>query len=301
LQCRLQKLIVGLGAVVLIAAVGCAQSSVEPVRFATTRGSPNAMMHQGSLLDVFETAPFRVVQNGINKELGRPTQFMVLKPEQIHAHLASGHIQFAFIDEGDEKEVLAEDAGVVIAKPAFRESAPTSTGLFVVARDSELKDLSELKGKRVAFGPPNHPALHWKALEVIEAAGVDEKELAKQVLPIPGSSQHHANSLEAAKAALFKVEADVGVVEEAEFMRWPESGGNVLAGALSISISQDQLKVIGRTDPVLLFPSGVVVASREADPELVEKVRDYLTEKVAKEHRITEPLGLVRYAAANAP
>lgn len=299
-QERHRTAFIGLGLTVLMAGLGCSQTAEGPVRFATTRGSPDAMVRQGSLsiLEIFETAPFRVVQNGVTEAVGRPTQFMVLQPKQIHAHLLSGRVQFAFIDEGDEDQVLADDAGVVIAKPVFQERAPSSTGLFVVAVDSPLADLAELKGKRVAFGPANHPVLHWAALAELEAAGVEEDDLAKQLLPIPGSLQHHINSLESAKAALFKVEADVGVVDEDDFMSWPETGGNILAGALSISIARDQLKVIGRTDPVLLFPSGSVVASRHADPELVAKVRQYLTDKVAKDGRITKPLHLVQYAAA---
>jgi ABC-type phosphate/phosphonate transport system substrate-binding protein len=291
-----QECVFGLGAAALIAAGGCAQSK-EPVRFATTRGACEPMVLQGTILEIFETAPFRVVRNGVSKSVGRPTQFMCLKPDQIHTHLASGHVQFAFIDQGDEAEVLADDAGVIIATPQFKESAPQDVGLFVVAADSDIEDLSQLRGKRVAFGPPNHPVLHWAALDAIKQAGVEEDDLAKQMLPIPGSLQYHLSSIDSAKAALFKIEADVAVVDEEEYMKWPETGGNVVAGALSISIARDQLKVIGRTEPVMLFPSGPVVASREADPDLVEKVRDYLLDDVAKERRITNPLKLIHYVA----
>jgi ABC-type phosphate/phosphonate transport system substrate-binding protein len=292
---RPRTVVWGLGAAILTVVTGCADSSLAPVRFATTRGSPDSMLLQGSLLEIFETAPFRVVQHGIGRSIGQRTQFMVLVPAQIHAHLASGYIQFAFVDEGDDEDVLADDVGVIIAKPVFAGPPPTCTGLFVVPEDSAMQSLSDLKGKRIAFGPPNHPALHWAALGALKAQGVTEEDLAKQLLPIPGSLQFHLNSLEAAKAALLKIEADAAVVDEAEFMRWPESGGNLLTSALSISISRDQLKVIGRTEPVAMFPSGPVVASHKADSALVAKVQDYLTQKLPQDRRITKPLGLVKY------
>jgi ABC-type phosphate/phosphonate transport system substrate-binding protein len=295
---RLHRLLLG---VLLPVVIGCAESPLEPVRFATTRGAPESLFDpfhlQGSWLDAFAAAPFSELQRGLSSAIGRPTQFETLQPFQIHAHLATGRVQFAFVDADDENEVVADGAGKVIARPVFAQEAPTCTALFVVPKDSPIKDLSELKGKRVAFGPPNHPALHWAALKAIKEAGVEEKDLAKQVLPIPGSLQFHINSLEAAKAALFKLEADVGVVDEAEYTRWPETGGNALTSALSISISQDQLRVIGRTEPVPMFPSGAVVASSGADPKLVEKVCRYLTETLPTKERITKPLGLVSYEA----
>lgn len=288
-----------MGAVLALAAAGCAESPLAPVRFATTRGAPESLLDpfqlKGSWLDLFPAAPFEEVQRGLSRTLGRPTQFEVLKPFQIHAHLAGGRVQFAFVDAGDEVEVLAEGAGQVVARPVFEEEAPSCTALFVVAKDSKINDLSELKGKRVAFGPPNHPALHWAALDALKDAGVEEKELAKQLVPIPGSLQFHISSLEAAKAALLKIEADAGVVDEADFMRWPETGGNVLGNVLSLAISRDQLRVIGRSRPVPIFPSGAVVASHTADPKLVEKVRHYLTETVRTQERITKPLGLISY------
>jgi len=282
--------------------MGCASQRWEPVRFATTRGATESFLDpfqlQGSPLDLFSAAPFREVQRGMGNSIGRPTQFMQLNPEQIHAHLASGRIQFAFVDQGDEQGVCAEGAGQVIARPVFKDQPPTCTALFVVPTDSPIKELSDLKGKVVAFGPPNHPALHWAALDALKEAGVQESELRKQLVPIPGSLQFHINSLEAAKAALLKIEAHAGVVEEAEFMRWPETGGNVLGNVLSLSISRDQLRVIGRTRRVPTFPSGAVIASRRADSELVEKVRAYLTRTVRTQERLTKALGLVRYESA---
>jgi ABC-type phosphate/phosphonate transport system substrate-binding protein len=265
------------------------------VRFATTRGATEQMFMQNTLLDIFETAPFKEVQRGINKQLNRPTQFMVLKPEQIHTHLSTGHVQFAFVDAEDEATVLADNVATVVARPVFEPGPPTSTAVFVVAPDSPIEGLKDLAGKRVAFGPPNHPAMHWGALEAIEAAGVKEADLAKQIVPIPGSLQFHFNSIESAKAALFKIEADVGVIDEADYLKWPETGGNVLSSAFSISFSRDQVKVIGKTEPIPLFPSGAVVASRKADPALVSEVREYLTQVVPGQQRITKPLGLVKY------
>lgn len=294
-----RRLVFGIGLSALLG--GCnqpAQQGQGPVRFATTRGAAERMFMGNSLLDVFETAPFNVVQRGINKKLNRPTQFMLLNPEQIHAHLASGHVQFAFVDEGDETVVMADGVATVVARPVFDPAPPTCTALFVVSPDSPIESLKDLAGKRVAFGPPNHPALHWGALAAIEAAGVKESELAHQIVPIPGSLQFHLNSVEAAKAALFKVEADVGVIDEADYLKWPETGGNVLASALSISISRDQVKVIGKTDPIPLFPNGAVLASSKTDPALIALVRDYLVQTVPTDQRITKPLGLVKYVPA---
>jgi len=287
-----------LGAVVLMFVPGCGGSTRAPVRFATTRGSAEPMVFLGALLYSFEAAPFRKVQDGIGRSIGRPTQFMTLQPVQIHTHLASGHVQFAFVDEGDEAEVTADGAGRVIARPLFKEGPPVRRALFVVAKDSSLESLADCKAKRVAFGSPNHPVKHWAALEALQAAGVSYQDLSKQVVPIPGSLQFHANSFEAAKAALFKIEADVGVVDEEIFQSWPDTGSGPIPAALSLGLSRDQFKVIGHTEEVLIFPSGSVVASKEADPELVLKVQRYLTHKLPRKKGIAEPLDLVEYVAA---
>lgn len=297
------------GLSLIVLAAGCTTDPfAPPVRFATTRGAAEStFMQQASLLTIFETAPFKEVQSGVGQAIGRNTQFIMLEPEQIQPHLASGYVQFAFVDAGDEAEVTKDGAGEVIARPVFKEHPPTCTALFVVAKDSPIQSLSDLKGKRVAFGPANHPALHWAALEAIEAAGVPQEELQHELItftagPQVNSYQFHINSIESAKAALLKVEADVGVVDKADYDKWPdEGGGEILSGAatvLSLSVAKDQLRIIGETEPVLLFPSGAVVASSKADPKMVDEVRDYLTKKLPTNKNVVDGLGLVGYEAA---
>jgi phosphonate transport system substrate-binding protein len=56
---------------------------------------------------------------------------------------------------------------------------PQLTGVIVVRRDSPLRSLSELKGKRFAFGDPQSTMSHTVPQRMLDQAGVPEKALAR--------------------------------------------------------------------------------------------------------------------------
>ena len=161
--------------------------------------------------------------------------------------------------------------------------------------------MRDIRGRRFAFGPRDDEVLHQGALAVLAEAGITPDDLAKEVVPIPGVLQFHISSLKAAKEVVYgvdigKIRTEAGVIEEEDYDSFPNTGGRWLP--LAPTYSKNQFRVLARGKPVCVrtIPDGPVVASREADPELVEAVRDFLlsTRQQIAEQDVAD-LGMKRF------
>jgi ABC-type phosphate/phosphonate transport system substrate-binding protein len=192
-------------------------------------------------------------------------------------------MQFAMVSASDYAEITARPVSQIVAIPVNAQGTTRHCGLIVVKSDSPIKDLSELKDKRFAFGPRNDPILHLGAMQVLAKAGIGRKDIPGEVLPPYG---HHLNSYESAKAVLFEG-VPAAVVDELDFESWPAKT-NILT---TLSVCQSGFRVIGKTDPV---PEGPFIASVKADPQQVAKVSELLIDKLKGDHSV---LGRLHYKA----
>ncbi len=232
-------------------------------------------------LGPLETAPWAPFQQAISKDLSQPVQFERSNPRSIRHHLGTGRMQFAWVSAADFAEIQLRPVYQVVAIPVNTKGTTEHQGLIVVRKDSPIKTLAELKGKRFAFGPKDDPILHLGAIKALTKAGLSANDIPKELVPPFG---HHINSYENAKAVLFEG-VPAGVVDELEFESWPAKS-NLLT---TLSVCQDGFRILGRTEPV---PEGPFLASVKADPQLVASVKDLLTQKLDGDRAV---LGKLHY------
>ncbi len=260
----------------------------SPVRVGITR---DYLPHLSIVPDVstwdrflgpLEAAPWTPLQQALGKELNQPVHFERSNPRSIRYHLGTGRMQFAMVSASDYAEISLRPVSQIVAIPVNTKGTTQHGGLIVVRAGSPIKTLSELKGKRFAFGPRNDPILHLAARQVLAREGITEKDIPREIIPPFG---HHLNSYECAKAVLFEG-VPAGVVDELEFESWPAKA-NILT---TLSVCQDGFRILGRTDPV---PEGPFLAGANTDAQLVSRVRELLTAKLKGN---TAVLGKLHYS-----
>jgi ABC-type phosphate/phosphonate transport system substrate-binding protein len=241
-------------------------------------------------------SPWTPLQMRLQKKLGRPVQIEQFKPFQVAAHLQSGRLDFAFLAAGDYVDLTQEfgELGRVIAVSDVLERR----GLIVAKAKSDIRDLADVRGKRFAFGPSGDPVLDAGAKRALAAAGVAPEDLQKELLPIPDAFQYHISSNEAAYEVVHGLGTDVGVIEKADYAAYPETGGNLLLR----KFSKADFRVLGETEPhrVETISTGPFIASREADPQLVEDVREFLIGAATAHRSALATMGLSRFQPAPA-
>lgn len=224
--------------------------------------------------------------------LNEPVAFQLMKPWQIAVHLGTGRLQFAMLSPGDYSAVADEMNHEILAVPVDQQGRTSRVGLIVVAADSPIHSLSELKGRRFHFLPGGN-VLNEAVLGCLLEAGVVATDLDKGILGLELDT-HHISSAEVVKSVVLERNS-AGVIEEADYEKWAESGGIVL---LPIPLpAQDQVRIIGRTVRV---PNGPFVVSNNTPPELKEKVREYLlkgvTKRVLQSRFVLGPMGYKGFA-----
>jgi len=259
----------------LTLATGCLQGLGEPpVRVGVTKLefiSPVVLVPKWSLFE-----------GGMASHLKKPVSFDLMTPRQIRVHLGSGRLKFAMLSPGDYAEIAKAENCKILAIPQNKNGAIYRQGLIIVSAKSSIKSLSEVKSKRFHFMPRNN-IINKLAIGALMDAGVASADLDKGILGLELDT-HHINSLEVAKSVAFENDA-AGVIDEADYRKWPEKGGNLLL----LSPSKDQVRVIAKT---IRVPEGPFVASIHTQQETIEKVRDYLLNVLNKKENniILEPM-----------
>ena len=239
-------------------------------------------------------APWDALVSELSEHLGRPVVVENLKPFQIEFHLReTGRLQFALISADDYLSISKEQPlGKVLA---FSE-AYSRQGVVVARASSSIKQTADLKGGRFAFGPKNDPVLHQAAADVLAEAGVAVSELKTL---IPGQLQFHISSREAAKEIAYGITGtEAGVIEAGEFDAYPETGGRWIP--FLETFSKDQFRVLGRTPAtrVETMGEGPLIAGQQTEPELAEKVRDFLLSAEKEHPEVVRSLGFARFRPA---
>ena len=287
----------------------------KPIRIGVV-AQKSGLLAPENWLPVRPAPPYAGLRNALASHFGVGVQIEEFTPFQVAAHLHSGRLQFALISESDyltmteefekaESEPLQNgppEASTQPAGPAWTVLAQGQSwvrrGLIVASAKSDVQNLTDIAGKRFAFGPKDDPVLHLGALRTLEAAGVGKDKIAKELLPISSLPdldllQHHVSSAEAAKEIVYGLATPVGVIEEGDYETYPEIGGRLLP----LRFAKDNFRILGRTEPVTAETSmaGPFLASSQADPEIVEKVQVFLTQAGEKHPEALHALGLARF------
>lgn len=242
--------------------------------------------------------PWMSLENKLSGQLQRPVVVENLKPFQIAAHLKSGRIQFAWLPAADYLELVKDgDLGKVLVL----SQGGQRRGLIITSARSKIATVAEIKQRRFAFGPKDDPVLHRGALQALENGGVSQDDLAREVLPVPGSLQYHISSQEAAKEVIYGLDIGdlrtaAGVIEETEYMSYPETGGRLLPLP---RFSKDQFRILARTEPVRVrtIADGPVLAGDDTDAELVATMTEFMLAASQKHKRVLRDLGVAKFHA----
>jgi ABC-type phosphate/phosphonate transport system substrate-binding protein len=208
--------------------------------------------------------------------LKEQVQFELLTPRQIRVHLGTGRMAFAILRPIDYAQMTPTDACQVLAMPLNANRQPYRQGLIVTAPKSAIKELSDARSARVHFMPDGNP-LNDALVGAMVEAGIPKERIDKGILGL-GLDTHHISSLEVAKSVVLEEKA-VGVIDEADYNKWPKSGGSLVF----LTPSQDQVRVIGKTARA---PEGYFVVSAKAPPGLKSKIDEFLFTAAPKYHKL---------------
>ena len=122
-------------------------------------------------------------EKGLLEEKLKPLGFTVTWTEfpagpQLLEALNVGAIDFG--TTGEAPPIFAQAAGAPLLYVGFEPPAPTSEAILV-AKDSPIKSVADLKGKKVALNKGSN--VHYFLIKALEAAGVDYKDINVNFLP----------------------------------------------------------------------------------------------------------------------
>lgn len=225
-------------------------------------------------------------EENLSFHLGSAVSIDLLTPRQIRVHLGSGRLKFAMLSTEDYCAAAPGACSEILAVPLNEHKQAYRKGLIVVAPKSPIRSLSDIRSQRFHFMPRGN-LLNEAAVGALMDAGLSKADLDKGLLGLELDT-YHISSLEVAKAVVLEGRA-AGVIDEADYLAWRDTGGSLLL----LSPSKDQVRVIGET---VRIPEGPFVVSVNTDPALKAKVQDYLLQTLPKRKLVLAALGCTGFA-----
>jgi phosphonate transport system substrate-binding protein len=134
--------------------------------------------------------------------------------------LADGEIDVASIGDGGVMKALLLANAIPVVKPLNEQGKPSYRSCVVVGPGSSIRSLSELKGKKVAFG--YH---HSTTGNLVPRRLLLERRLKLEDLGSYANLRHHSD----VARAVLKGEYDAGFVKESTANRFSKKGLRVVA------------------------------------------------------------------------
>ncbi|GAB4236622.1 MAG: putative selenate ABC transporter substrate-binding protein [Deltaproteobacteria bacterium] len=148
--------------------------------------------------------------------------------------------------------------GTLLAREVKRDTGKNTGGLIVVRADSPVRTLSDLKGKRMVFGPVLSPGGYLAQYHTMLSAGLDpEKTLATYTF-LPGAWQH-----EKVVYSILYGAVDAGAVKTGDIERMEAEG----------KVRKSDFRVIAASPPV---PNCTFFALPHVDSATAESFRTAL-------------------------
>lgn len=240
-------------------------------------------------------APFRALHVALEKKLDRPVSFPAQPDgEAIGYQLAQGRVPFAILT-ASEFARIKDPAGLTLLATAVNTGGKTTRkGKIIIKGKSHLKTIQDCAGKRFAFGHHQDLVTDYAARTALVRAGVPLNKLLPELVPttplgIPWEGRLYCGE-NVPGLILLDLTINAGVMDEAAFDKLPETGGNALAP------SKDLFEVVGETPEV---PERVVVAGPAADPELTQRLKEYLLNEAGSDPMVCEQMGVRGFAPAD--
>jgi len=164
---------------------------------------------------------FTPLANYLGKEIGRSVEVRVGSDYDEHiAYVGKDQVDIAFMGPSIYVMVVAKYGKKPLLARLETDGNPSFRGYFIVRQDSPLKSLTDLKGKRMAFGDRDSTMSHLVPQYMLEKAGVPLDKLAEyQFL-----DSHHNVVL-----AVLSGDFDAGAVKDEVFDQYAKQGLRALA------------------------------------------------------------------------
>lgn len=208
--------------------------------------------------------------------------------EALAQQLAQGNISYAFMSAKEFCSAKDPSSLTPLAVGLNRLGKSSRMAYIVVKAKSHVKTIADCAAKRFAFGTYKDLLTDVAAQAALAEAGVPVKKLLPELLPPPIAMEGRLyRSHDVAKTIVVDLTVNAGVVDELDYEKMPDTGGNFILGP-----SKDQLEIVGRT---IRVPEMVVVAGPAASPEARKELKAFLMNQVARDKLICEQLGVTGF------
>ena len=242
-----------------------------------------AIVAKPGTLDPF--TPHEKLRQAMSKTIKRPVRLDLCFPIQLESNLKLGFYDFALVTPACYAEMNDRQRFEILAASVDQAGRVAHPAVLVVAADSEIGNVADLRGRKVAFGPRHDARTHHAGLALLSKHGLKKSDLSLSLLPVPGSLRHFSKMPEIALAVQSGDFAG-GFVDESAFEEFDR--GPAVEGMPD----RDKLRVIARTLPV---PGMHVIQSPKADPAIVRIVSDFLLSADETHPEALRPLLLSAY------
>lgn len=170
---------------------------------------------------------FEPLAGYLGKAIGRPVEVRIGRNYDDHIEaIGKERIDIAFMGPVSYIKLVEHHGKKPILARLETNGLPTFRGAIVTRRESPLKNLAELKGKRFAFGDPDSTMSHLVPEHMLLMAGVRRKDLAEYRF----LGGHHNVVL-----AVLAGDFDAGAVKDEVFQEYAAKGLRALADSPAFS------------------------------------------------------------------
>jgi phosphonate transport system substrate-binding protein len=162
----------------------------------------------------------------LSNAVGKPVRIEIAKDYETHADAAAKNVlDIAYMGPALYIDLVDNHGSRPILGQLQVKGSNTFRGAIVVNQNSSLKELSDLSGKRFAFGDPISTMSHLVPSFMLQEAGITKNKL---------SSYIHLDNHSAVALSVLSGMFDAGAVKEEIYYKYEERGLKVLTWSPNI-------------------------------------------------------------------
>lgn len=226
---------------------------------------------------------FKLLGEYLEKKTGMPVEFIILsRYGNIIDSFTTEKMDGAFFGSFTGALAIGKLGVVPLARPVNLDGTSTYSGYLFVRKDSGIRTVADMKGKRMAFVEKATTAGYIFPLAYLREHGVDDIEGFFRERIFTGSH-------DAAISAVLDRKTDVGAAKHSIWDRVKRENPRV----------DQELMVLAQSPPV---PSNGLCIRKDLAPELATLLKNALLslDKDAEGRKVLEKLGAVRFIETTA-
>jgi|SRR3990172_9002711 len=170
---------------------------------------------------------FTPLADYLGSKIGRPVVIKIAKDYDEHIdEIGKDKVDIAYMGPASYVKLVEKYGRKPILARQEINGKPTFKGAIIVVKESPIRGLADLKGKRFAFGDPDSTMSHLVPRYMLWKAGVDIKDLRHHVF----LSNHHNVVL-----GVLSGDFDAGAVKDDVFYEYEKRGIRALVWTPAIS------------------------------------------------------------------